>query len=109
LSDFDYQPLNGAQVANKPKVLSSRFGDGYEQRVTDGINANLQSWNLNFVDFKTTIDTIEAFIASKGAVNAFTWTPSGFAEVKVICREWARNLNSKNVHGLSCTFEQVAA
>lgn len=107
MSDFDYQPLNAAQVSNSPRVLAARFGDGYEQRVADGINTNLQNWNLSFSDTKTNIDLIEAFLSSKGGVDSFTWTPSGFAEIHVICREWARNVISKNVNSLSCTFQQV--
>jgi phage-related protein len=107
MSDFDYQPMNGAQTENDPRVLAARFGDGYEQRVADGINNDLEKWPLTFVDTKANIDLIRDFIKAKGGVESFTWTPDGYDEIRVVCRRWSRAFISKVGHTFSCTFEQV--
>ena len=34
--------------SSEPRVLISKFGDGYEQRVTDGINSLEDSYSVQF-------------------------------------------------------------
>lgn len=107
MSDFNYQPLNSAQISRRPRVRVAAFGDGYEQRVADGINTNPQVWSLSFTNTRAIIDTIEALLIGYGGVTRFTWTPSGMAEIKVVCREWNRTKVNRRVDSLSATFEQV--
>lgn len=110
MSDFTYSPETSQFSANKrPRVISSRFGEGYEQRVADGINTKLRTWSLTFTREKTDIYAIETFLDTKGGVTSFTWTPLDFAEVTVICREWAFSYVGGNARSLSCVFEEVAA
>ena len=45
---FTWNPDFQAQVQYAPRVTVTTFGDGYEQRVQFGINANAQKWNLTF-------------------------------------------------------------
>ena len=62
------------QVKPNPKVLIARFGDGYEQRLADGINPNLRSWacvwtNISLVYTKLLNDFFEAQVGTR-----FLWT-----------------------------------
>lgn len=107
MSDFNYQPAYEAVVDNAPRVKTASFGDGYEQRVSDGINTNKQMWDVVFQRAKTDIDAIDAFFAAKGGVDSFTWTPAGGTEIKVICRSWSRRFIAPNVGVISTKFEQV--
>lgn len=107
MSDFTYQPVFGAQVNKSPRVLSARFGDGYEQRLADGINTQPAKWNLTFTYDSSTIDTIESFFVTKAGLTAFTWTPHGGSEIKVICRDWSRSIDSPTTASIQTTFEQV--
>lgn len=107
MSDFTYQPLFGANKAIKPRVLSAQFGDGYEQRVADGINTQKQVWSLTFRDSNTVIDAIETFLIGKAGVTSFTWTPQGESEVRVLCREWSKSRDDADTYSLQCSFEQV--
>lgn len=68
-----YRPVS----ARTPRILSARFGDGYEQRGADGINPDLQSWRVNFGPRETLdIDLIEAlFTQHNTTVSPFLWTP----------------------------------
>ena len=107
MSDFSYQPVYGAQVNKAPRVKSARFGDGYEQRVADGINIQPQVWNLTFTYDTSTIGTIDTFLATKAGITSFTWTPTGFSEIKVVCREWSRGIDTPTTGTIQATFEQV--
>lgn len=75
LFDFalSFTPVN----ARTPRVLSARFGDGYEQRSEDGIHADLQSWRVSFDPILTSeADAIEAFLVqNQCATIPFNWTP----------------------------------
>lgn len=107
MSDFNYQPSYNASLARKPRIKAASFGDGYQQRIADGINNTPQQWSLNFQASRADIDAIDAFLTARGGLLAFTWTPSGFAEVKVICSEWARSILTPNTGTISAKFEQV--
>lgn len=107
MSDFLYQPVFGAQKTKSPRVLSARFGDGYEQRLADGINVQPAMWDLTFTYDNSTIATIDSFFATKAGITSFTWTPYGGSEIKVICREWSVSIDSPSTSTIRTTFEQV--
>jgi phage-related protein len=107
MSDFNYQPLLGATPSIEPKVLTSKFGDGYEQRVGDGINITPEEWSLNFTNTAAIINEIYEFLKAKKSVDSFTWTPAGFSEITVVCRSWSRPVISYGIGSLSAKFEQV--
>ena len=55
-------PDKGLTVNNQPNVLIAKFGDGYEQRVENGINSLNQTLNVNFQDReKAEADAITSF------------------------------------------------
>jgi len=107
MSDFNYQPLFGANKPIVPRVKSAKFGDGYQQRVGDGININPQTWNLTFTDSDVNIDAIESFFELKSGIDSFTWTPQGASEIRVICKDWNRSYDTPDTDTIQCTFEQV--
>jgi phage-related protein len=109
MTTFTYAPDYSAQQTVKPRVRIAKFGDGYEQRQADGINTQAQVWALTFANRSNT-DTaaITGFLAARGAVEAFTWTPpDSTASIKVVCREWQKTMNRFNLNTISATFEQV--
>jgi phage-related protein len=101
-------PDYGVAKESRPRVNNIQFGDGYSQRSSDGINTNLARWPMQFtLRTRTLIDSIDAFLAARGAIESFDWTtPSGNA-VKVICREWRTMYNHDGDCSLSCVFEEV--
>lgn len=109
MSDFTYIPESGLSQSIRPDVLTSRFNEGYEQRVANGINNKLRTWQLMFTREKTDIYAINTFLMGKGGVTSFTWTPQDLSEVKVICREWNFNYIGGDARSLNCTFEEIAA
>lgn len=107
MSDFTYRPLSGAQESHDPRVLTAKFGDGYSQRVADGINTDPAVWQLQFAGTLTTILAIHTQIAGYGGVTSFTWTPYGRSEIRVICPSWSNVQMAGAVASMSARFEQV--
>lgn len=99
------------QTAEKtvtPRVHTAQFGDGYAQRVADGINNQTREWSMTFAGNKSLIDSIESFLTVSGGVTAFDWTDPDGLSGKWICESWKRSPrgNAKNAI-LSATFKQV--
>jgi phage-related protein len=107
MSDFNYCPATGATKDITPRVRSSVFGDGYQQRVADGINTITRKWMVTFTRKEADIDLIEDFLISRAGVESFTWTPPEGIEGRFICKSWARNLPAIAAQSISCTFEEV--
>lgn len=111
MATFTIAPSWNPVSTRRPRVLATKFGDGYEQRGLDGIHADLQSWQLNFSPIPITdADTIEAFfITNQTAITPFVWTaPRAAVASKFLCRTWTRTITSPNTDSLTATFEEVA-
>lgn len=94
-----------------PKVHTVTFGDGYEQRVADGINNLTQKMSVAFANRpKAEIDDIVAFFESLGGVSKFRMTiddTNGNETIKVVCKSWQQKWNYDNFYTLSAEFERV--
>lgn len=101
--DFNYQ------IERAPRVAVAKFGDGYEQRVADGINADLRRFRVTF-NTRTTAeaDAIDSFLTARAGVESFDWTPPTGAACKVVCREWSRAGIAAGIWNMSAIFDEVA-
>lgn len=108
---FDWIPDYGTSRQHKPTVRNVKFGDGYEQRLTYGINTNLQKWGLQFTArTNEEADAIMDFLDDSNAVTAFDWTtPDGISGKKWICRQWSKTMIAYNINDISVEFEEVMA
>jgi phage-related protein len=72
------RPDKSLRRGTKPRTLSVQFGDGYTQRLRDGINVLNESWDLSFKN-RSIVDIrlMKAFLETKAGVTSFTWTPPG--------------------------------
>lgn len=60
------------------RVLKAQFGDGYSQRIPDGINTRIDSWTIKWGALsKTEKLTVEGVLISVGGWGILTWTPTG--------------------------------
>tara|TARA_R100000005_G_C4870395_1_gene127187 strand:- start:139 stop:480 length:342 start_codon:yes stop_codon:yes gene_type:complete len=102
-------PTYGVQKRSSPTVRTARFGDGYEQRLTFGLNQNPKSFQLTFEVSETDADTIEAFLDARAADNAsFDFTPPGEASSsKFVCESWRKSIPYLNRATINTTFRQV--
>ncbi|AJO76498.1 phage tail protein [Pseudomonas sp. MRSN 12121] len=72
---FDWCPKIEAVSAPEYRVRSSKFGDGYEQVVGEGVNNRVDSWPLTFVVKEAVALQIQAFLNRHGGFKSFLWTP----------------------------------
>lgn len=108
LDTFGWQPSKNVRKSVKPRVREVRFGDGYRQRVPDGLNTVLSAWSVTFAARSAAeADAIEAFLATKGGAIAFLFAISG-TPVSVTCSEWERTTERHNNHTITATFQQEA-
>lgn len=103
-------PDFGAARKSQPIVRKVQFGNGYEQRLTYGLNQNPRVWDLTWTAKDSTdADAIEAFFDARAADNAsFTWTPlDETTAYKWVVESWSRDLRYANVNTITATFRQV--
>jgi phage-related protein len=94
----------------KPRIIKNEFGDGYSQRIADGINNMLATWDVGWTGrVKADIDTLEAFFETHGGYIAFEWTPERESvEKKFICTEWSRTYVANYNDSITAKFEEVS-
>jgi phage-related protein len=109
-----FRPDKGFTRKNTPTIFRTEFGDGYEQRLANGINNLKQEFSINFATrTKEDIDDIVDFFELKGGVTAFTYTyadsneSGGEKAVKVICDDWSQTWEYQDFYSLSCTFRRI--
>lgn len=108
MATWTIAPDFSSEVDEKPRVLSSQFGDGYQQRAGDGINIRAQVWNLTFASRTSTErDAILAFLRARNGIESFDWTAPDGVVGKYICREWTYSPKTAANNTLSAKFEQV--
>ncbi len=107
MSTFTWSPAPGATESVEPRVSSAKFGDGYEQRVGDGINTRPRTWSLNFTGPTVRTDEIAAFLEARNGVESFDWTPPYGPAGKFKCESWSRSVPSLFIQGINATFKEV--
>lgn len=111
-TNFDFVPHYSSQVSIKPRINITRFGDGYVQRGTSGINLFPKVWSLQFNNITTAeAQAIEdVLVEAAGGTLLWKLPPAELADpyLKWICPEgWSRTAVGFNCENFTCTFEQV--
>jgi len=107
------RPDKNLNRTSSPRVLKATFGDGYEQRLADGINNIQEEYSIAFNNrTKEEIDDITAFLASKNGVTSFEFTipdsnNSGESTVKVVCEQYNQNYTYGDFYGCTAMFRRV--
>lgn len=104
---FTWRCDEGASEDTKPDIASTKFGDGYEQRVLRGINPDIISWTVKFSGDVATIAPIRAFLLARNGVEAFLWA-NPFNETNTyVCKQWVALKSSASIVEISAKFERV--
>ena len=93
-------PNYGAQKRSEPKVRVVQFGDGYETRLSVGLNQNPKEWTLEWRNItEAQSDTIETFLDARAADNEpFDWSPPDDTDTY----KWVCPLGRRRFHIKSC-------
>lgn len=86
-------------------VRKSPFGDGYAQRVADGINPLSRSWQIQWKGTKATAFAIRDFLRAHIGVSFF-WTAPGDVMQTYTCDSWTINDQGGPIYTITATFEQ---
>jgi len=108
--EFIWSPSYSLTANQKPEVLTIKFGNGYEQRLKEGINNNLLSLDLKF-ESRSTAETVAIihFLTDKEGYKSFWFnapTPFGVAK-KFVCRDWSTNQQFDDNYTVNSKFEEV--
>ena len=104
----EFLPKYSFTKSNAPKTRVVAFGDGFEQRVSFGINQNPKTFNLTFDVNETDSDTIETFLDLRAVDGAsFTYTIPGESSMSFVCLQWRKQIPYLNRSIITATFRQV--
>jgi phage-related protein len=115
--DFIWAPSYASQLQLKPLVNVIKFGNGYEQRVPDGINANALRFNLTFEGRdKNETRAIAHFLHKRQAAEGFFFDApfpynfdgsQGYPK-RFVCEEWDISYNFYNNFNVTARFTETA-
>ena len=98
----------GVQIV--PRVKSVKMGDGYEQRMQDGVNTVLLSVTMSYESrtLKENLATAH-FLHERGGFETFLFTPQPpyNKEKLFLARQWDSTYNFFDNYTLSVTFEEL--
>ena len=102
-------PVYNTRINARPKVNILSFGDGFEQRLTEGLNQNPLSVSLTFELSQADATTAINFLNSRVEDGAsFDYTlPSETSSRKFVCTSFPRSIPFLNRVTLTCTFREV--
>jgi len=107
-------PDKGLSSKETPRVLMVTFGDGYEQRLSSGINQLEQEFGVSFKTRpKAEIDDIIAFFTSTKGVTAFDYVVpdsnagGGETTYKVVASDWTKSYAYDNFYTANAKFRRV--
>jgi phage-related protein len=101
-----------AILRSRPKITLrrkiSKFGNGYAQRVKDGLNTVERMWTVVFILTAAQKDAWVAFIDSKGGSEVFYYTPPGESSpLQFVCGSYdGPSPISGNLFEIVAEFEQ---
>lgn len=110
LPEFIWTPSYNQGAEISPRILAVRFGDGYTQRVPDGINNNLLNLDLAFENRSEKEATaIAHFLNTRRGAEAFCYTPpSPYATQKLfICKSFNSTFVFNDNFTVSAKFEET--
>lgn len=104
---FIWIPDQGVTRNIEARVNSIKFGDGYEQRVGDGINVLNEDVPLSFtLRPKAEINAIDDFLAARYGVENFDWTNPRGETFKYVCKSWSPSYSHDGNCSLTCVFKK---
>lgn len=105
---FTWPTQRGNTGTETAKVRKSQFGDGYAQRVPDGINPLTRSWPIRWSGPKATAFAIRDFLRSHIGISFF-WTAPNDAQALYTCDTWTVGDEGGQVYTITATFEEAFA
>lgn len=108
MATFTWKPSYQCAVTIAPRLRAAIFGDGYQQRVEDGINTQIKAWDVSFtVRTDSEAAAIMNFLKDQAA-DSFDWTDPDGEALKWICKSRRKQIDGYGINVVTARFEQVA-
>lgn len=111
--DFTFSPPvapdPGYVINNELRVLEADFGDGYSQRVVDGININREPVDFTWTNlYKVEKDYIDGFLKDRKGAYSFFYTIQDDEEPRVFtCKVWSVERITVDNYTIIAKFKRV--
>lgn len=91
-----------------PRILETKYGDGYRQRMADGINSLEQQYEAGWENITTAEkNALIALFVGWGGWDAFSWTIPGDSLATVwTCKSWKETPKTPGYWDLSASFQR---
>lgn len=105
----DFKPEYSSSKSSEPRVRTTVFGDGYEQRISIGLNQNPKEYSLSFNLSEEEADLVEEFLDARALDSeSFEWIPPDRATVYTwVCLSWTRSMFDLGRSRINAVFQQV--
>ncbi len=107
---FVWRPSYNGNNNLEPKVKNITFGDGYSQKISDGINNILLNLELTF-DLRSDAESeaINHFLFERKGSESFVFTPNIPYNIPklFVCDNWSENLAFYDNHSIRCNFKET--
>lgn len=105
---FTWQVHANASGGGDLSVAEAKFGDGYSQEVAQGLNVDVQKWNITVSGVRADMEPVRDFIVDHAGIS-FYWTPPLGVQGLYRCRDYKPNNVGGLYYTISCQFYQVYA
>ena len=103
-----HQPDDGPELDQEPNIIEAKFGDGYSQRIGEGLNNIKRKIPLNWTHIPQTFAIeLDDFCRDHSAGQAFYWTPNGGSQMKWKVVRYKRKIRGAGWGSFSMEIEQV--
>ena len=105
-------PSFAPTLSIEDNVIRVALGDGYEQRLSKGINPSRRTWTLPFNNRSTTdtnniLNFLSDPLKGNNGAKAFSWTPPYGATGKWTCENPRVTNKAYNLNDIQLEFREV--
>lgn len=113
--NFWWKPSYASNISNRPRTFVNVFGNGYQQRISEGLNNNLIEISVQFENRseKETVSILH-FLKERNGKESFIYNlPTIYAKSSsnlnsmFVCFDWSVNFISYNNYSITASFNEV--
>jgi len=115
IPNFWWKASYATEASFKPKLIVNQFGNGYQQRIKDGLNNNMAEFSVSFQNRseKETVAILH-FLNERNGHQSFIYNmptiynkSNSSLNTRFICPEWTSNYISYNNYSVQAKFLEV--
>ena len=108
---FIWSPSYNISTAHQPRIKSIQFGDGYEQRLKDGISNNKLNLSLSFEnrDEREATAILHFLNAREGFQSFYYKAPAPYSRIKkFVCKDYSSTFVFADNYTVQASFLEVS-